>query len=198
MARSFVAVIVFAAILSQVLTNMGNGSFHPGNFFSFFTIESNIIAGCVLVMAAVRTKRHPIAALLRGAATLYMMVTFIIYATILASAHDILLVWVNLVLHYFCPLVLMLDWVIDPAPMPWPTLRILASWLAFPLLYVAYTLVRGPIADWYPYPFLDVRVHGMQTVLLTSAVIALGFAFVSWLLISWSRFARRPFQTISS
>ena len=28
-------------------------------------------------------------------------------------------------------------------------------WLIFPAVYLVYSLCRGPIADWYPYPFLD-------------------------------------------
>ena len=36
----------------------------------------------------------------------------------------------------------------------------LRAWLIFPIVYVVYSLVRGPIADWYPYPFLDPNLDG--------------------------------------
>ena len=33
-------------------------------------------------------------------------------------------------------------------------------WLLFPAIYLAGTLIRGPMVDWYPYPFLDPRGEG--------------------------------------
>jgi len=30
--------------------------------------------------------------------------------------------------------------------------------LVYPVAYGAYSLIRGPIVDWYPYPFLDPQV----------------------------------------
>jgi len=51
-------------------------------------------------------------------------------------------------------------------------------WLAFPLLYLVYSLVRGPIVEWYPYPFLDPRSAGYGTVAVMSVLIAVAaFAF---------------------
>jgi hypothetical protein len=47
-----------------------------------------------------------------------------------------------------------------------------ASWLIFPAVYLVYSLVRGPIADWYPYPFLDPdHGDGYANVALTSAAV---------------------------
>ena len=96
-ARAVVGIIIFVAITAQVAHYIAAGNFHAVNFFSFFTIEANIIAAAVLMLVALRPNRHPITAMLRGAATLYMTITFIIYASILATPNDILLLWVNLV-----------------------------------------------------------------------------------------------------
>jgi hypothetical protein len=38
---------------------------------------------------------------------------------------------------------------------------------------LAFTLARGPIADFYPYPFVDVDANGYLRVLLNSALIGL-------------------------
>ena len=43
----------------------GNASFSPGNFFSFFTIQSNILAASMLVLTALVRVRRAIARLLR-------------------------------------------------------------------------------------------------------------------------------------
>jgi hypothetical protein len=54
----------------------------------------------------------------------------------------------------WAPLYVVLDWVLAPGrhPVPWARLWTI---VLFPLAWVVYTLVRGPIVGWYPYPFLD-------------------------------------------
>jgi hypothetical protein len=60
------------------------------------------------------------------------------------------------------------------------TLRLVhLPWLLiFPLIYAVYSLIRGPGAAWYPYPFLDVSVEGMGTVLVNCVVMTVGFVLV--------------------
>jgi len=50
----------------------------------------------------------------------------------------------------------------------------LAAWGAF-------TLIRGSIVDWYPYPFIDVIEHGYGRVLLNGLGLAVGYAAVGFL-----------------
>ena len=64
------------------------------------------------------------------------------------------LVWVDVVLHKIFPIVVVLDWILDP-PMTRLTFRDALLWLVFPLAWIGLTLVRGAIDGWYPYPFLD-------------------------------------------
>ena len=46
-------------------------------------------------------------------------------------------------------------------------------WLAFPLVYVVYSLIRGHSTHWYPYPFLDSGPRGSTGVIQSSIGIAL-------------------------
>ena len=53
----------------------------------------------------------------------------------------------------------------------------------FPVRGSVYTLVRGEIVDWYPYPFLDAGKHGYGSVALTCLAIAalfVGLAALAW------------------
>lgn len=130
------------------------------NFFSFFTIESNLLAVVVLAVGGAVAPRGQGWAWLRGAATLYMVVTGIVYAALLANAEvGLVSAWVNSALHQVIPAVMVADWVFSP---PWPARpgRRALGWLAFPLAYLAYSLSRGAVVDWYPYPFLDPRHPG--------------------------------------
>ncbi len=59
------------------------------------------------------------------------------------------------------------------------------SWLAFPLLYLVYSLSRGAALDWYPYPFVDPRLPGGYgrisgaCTLITGAFVLVGAA-IRW------------------
>ena len=66
----------------------GFASFRPGNFFSFFTIQSNILAATLLVLTALirRDERSRSFDAVRGAATFYITITFVVFALLLSGA----------------------------------------------------------------------------------------------------------------
>lgn len=175
--KIILALLVFAAIITQLIYGLQRPTFNPFNFFSFFTIESNILGAVILVMSAISKYRNkPIKCLdwLRGATTLYMLMTGIIYVLLLTGIDvQTPLPWVNTVLHYIFPVGLLIDWLIDP-PTKEITLKWSLFWLSYPILYVSYSLLRGPLAkDWYPYPFLNVAERGLGQVLLTSLILGI-------------------------
>jgi hypothetical protein len=50
------------------------------------------------------------------------------------------------------------------------------AWLALPISWLGYTLIRGESVDWYPYPFVDVSKHGYDGVLARSVGLTVGLA----------------------
>jgi hypothetical protein len=164
-----IALVVFAAVSTQFVHGMQFSTFNPANFFSFFTIESNIFGAVILLLSAVVPGKK--LAYWRGAATLHMAITGVIYAILLSGADvQTPIPWVNAVLHYAFPVALLLDWLIDRPPrrISWKSSLV---WLAYPLIYTIYSLVRGHFTAWYPYPFLNVTQHGYMQVLITSLAI---------------------------
>lgn len=153
--------------------------FSPANHFSYFTILSNVIAAIVLLVGAFR----PVPDGFRGAAVLYMVTTGIVYAVLLRGVDVQTPDLANHTLHIVMPILVVVDWLLDPPQRPIAFRRAL-WWLAFPLAYLGYTLLRGPIVDWYPYPFVDPRTNGYGSVLLTSLVIAVFVGLLAWL-IAW-------------
>src|SRR3981081_2038879 len=88
------AALALVAIAAQLLHSTQLANFNMVNFFSFFTIESNIFAATLFLISAYvlwAGKRNATLDYLRGAATLYMLVTGIIYTTLLASGQNTLL-----------------------------------------------------------------------------------------------------------
>jgi hypothetical protein len=95
-----------------------------------------------------------------------------------------LLPWVNTVTHYIMPVVVVLDWLYQP-PQSMLAVKQIVYWLIFPLLYLAYSIIRGAIVGFYAYPFFNPdKVGGYGGVLLYSVVILAVFLFVSWLLLT--------------
>ena len=94
--------------------------------------------------------------------------------------------WVNSVLHHVMPVVMVLDWLLWP-PRPAVGFRPLRWVLAAGALYLAYTMVRGAMVGWYPYPFLNpANVGGYGGVAVYAAGVALTFALGGWVLMAWA------------
>lgn len=180
--RLGVALLTAAALGFTAYRSNLNGTL--GNFFSFFTVLSNILGTLVFLAAALAafSGRGDVPGLLRGAAALYLVITGIVYGVALAH-YDTpeVIPWVNVVLHKVTPAVFAADWLIDP-PRRAPRFPRALAWLAFPLLYLAYTLIRGPVVGWYPYPFLDPRAHGYARVAVGCVLVAAAFLAAAWLL----------------
>ncbi len=184
-ARLFFGLFTVAAIVTQLTIQIQSG-FSVVNFFSYFTNLSNIIAAIVLLFGAFflfqRREPTPTYDLIRGAATVYMAIVGIVFSILLRN-EDLgsLLPWVNTVLHYIMPVVVVLDWLYLP-----PSTKLFASqiwvWLIFPILYLVYSLIRGAIVGFYAYPFLNpAKVGGYGGVALYCLAIVVAFLLVSWL-----------------
>ncbi len=164
-----------AAVVGQIVTSLGywadNGitdtAFRLTNFFSFFTIESNVAAVVVITMALglqLMRQERTWFTVLRASVTTYMVTTGIVYNLLLrniALDQGATLPWSNEILHVWGPLYLLIDWLFAPGRqrMKWKQLLWIIS---FPLVWALYTLVRGPLTydplrdgPYYPYPFLD-------------------------------------------
>jgi len=178
--RIFFGLLGWSAVITEVVVLMNQGVFNPSNFFSFFTILSNIAAASFLLYYGVTNDNSRNVQVTRGAITLYMLMTGVIFALLLSGLADVRLTaiaWDNTVLHYIMPIVVVLDWMLNPPRNRLPV-SVVKFWILFPIIYVVYTLLRGSIVVWYPYPFLNPQMSSYTQVTVTSIVIAL-FVFVA-------------------
>ncbi|MGR5864129.1 Pr6Pr family membrane protein [Bacillus cereus] len=147
-------------------------------FLVSFTIESNILVACILLLSSIGTAtfgRSEQFGILRGAATVYILTTGLIYFLLLRGLEESLqtaIPWVNTVLHYIMPITMLLDWILNP-PNKKITWKKSCKLALIPVFYVVYSLLRGPIVNWYPYPFFrSENRRDMVGVLLYSIGIA--------------------------
>lgn len=206
-ARLAAAALGLTAIIRQLTLAIGNAlradtawAGHVptvvANFFSYFTILSNLIAVATLIIAAVwmlrtrpSTQAEPawLATLLVCAST-YMIVTGIVYNALLRhiSIAGISDVWTNETLHVVIPLAMLADVLFAPRrrSMPWRTVLTAA---AFPIVWAVYTLVRANVITapatgtpwWYPYPFLDPNLPGASYLTVAGYIVGIAAAIIA-------------------
>jgi len=182
--KTFFALLGFSAIVTEIATIIERGRFDTVNFFSYFTIETNILVIATLLLSAFAVaagKRHRFD-MLRSAVTVYILVVGVGFSVLLAGVEGLILTavpWDNTVLHYIIPVAVLVDFLLD-RPKRALSFKKSLVWLVFPLTYVIYSLVRGAITGWYPYPFLDPTTKGYSAVGLTIACLLLLAVALIW------------------
>jgi len=158
------------------------------DFFSKFTIECNLLVAAIT--AAIAVDRRGVITRLRvaSAACIYLLVAGVTYAVLLNDVyHPEGITLIAIVLqHYVVPPAYFVFWLLF-VPKGELSVRDAAIWLFFPLAYTGYSLLRGAVIGWYPYPFLDAGALGYGAVLQTVALMILGFSLVGLLLIAIDR-----------
>ena len=191
--RCVFGLLVLAAVGTQLVLHVRSG-YNVVNFFSYFTNLSNLFAAVVLLMGALATftRREAPGDLARAIAVVNMAVVGVVFAILLRNV-DLgdLRPWVNTVLHYLMPCVVVVDWLLLP-PKAKLGLKPLLLVLVFPVLYVAYVLLRGSLVNWYPYPFLNpLNVGGYGGVAGYVVGIAVAFVLAAWALLALGNRLRR-------
>jgi len=182
--HTVVALCALAGVGTELVTALVEG---PGvastmaerlvRLFSYFTIQSNILAGVVAAALALRPDRDGrIFRVIRLDAVLCIAVTGIVYHAVLRGLHELTPsgAFANLMLHTAVPVLTLAAWLwVGPRPrITWSTV----AWsVAYPLVWIAYTLARGAVVGWYPYPFLDVGEIGLGAALVNTAIVAVVF-----------------------
>jgi hypothetical protein len=163
--------------------------------FSYFTIESNILVLALAISLVLNPFRDGrLWRVVHADALLGIIITGLIYTTLLAGLvhnHGID-VWVNAGLHYFAPPWTLAGWLLfGPRPrFDWATLGWLWVW---PVAWIAFTFAVGAATGWYPYPFLDVQLHGYAVAVRNT----FGVIVVALVIIAILRFLDTRLPTIS-
>lgn len=163
---------------------------------SFFTIQSNLLAGvslwALLLKPSNTLYRFFSRGYVIGGICLYIIVVGLVYNIILRSLwHPTgLFKLADELLHSVNPLLFVIYWLFFARSenLKW---KQSIYWLGFPFLYLIYTLIRGAITRSYPYPFIDAVKLGYGQVLISSLVLLIVFLVLGLLLIFVSRKMKR-------
>ena len=155
-------------------------------YWTYFTHLTNL--GVVLTYAALLSSwrwlgwfRRPTT---RATMAAYIALVMVFFHFMLAPLYDFegLLAIGNVVLHYVCP-ILYLGWWLAFAPHGSLSYRDIPVMVIPGLIYVAWVLLRGLWANEYPYAILDAGKVGYGGVVIGVAIILVGVAVFSAILI---------------
>lgn len=163
------------------------------NLFTFFTILTNILVAATGVLLALDPdRRSTVLRTLRLDALLGIIVTAIVYHTVLAGLHDpVGAEWfADQLFHTVSPILAVVGWLLF-GPRGLVDRRIVALSVIYPIVWLAFTLVRGAIIDWYPYPFTDVTDLGYLQVALNCLLVTALFLLLAALAMGTDRLLGR-------
>lgn len=189
------AAICLVALIHRLAWGLASNTVASQNFFAYLTNQSNVAFVVLLTIAgiiALRTARDPrwltvtLALVLSWTITAGLVFAILVWQAGLRGIR-IDVPWSDQVLHFYLPALTVAAWALAPGhrAVPW---RVIPATLAYPLLWGAFTMIRGPIIGWYPYYFLDPRqVSGPPEFLISSGIALATFSIVATALVLISR-----------
>ena len=178
---------LIGSVIWQVTDRTLNNNFRPFEYFAYFSIVGAVFAGALLLVTGVRAfkqleegKRLEIA---RLSLTVAMIVVGVVYHALLADvASDVRdgdYVWPvfpNEFIHTYGPVLIVIDYLLSNKEFK---LRMRAAFwvVAFPLLWLPNTVIRGIITTWWPYWFINPNGEGGVSGML-SYIAAIAFFFI--------------------
>lgn len=193
--RLLTAAAILVAIVWQVTDRLLNNLFRPGEYFAYFTIQSSLVAAVVLTVSALRelkgledTKTLNLA---RLSVSTYAIVVAVVYNALLRGTPvlpgdpDYGYNWPvapNEILHVWAPIFIVLDLALTHMTTKLKFKQIF--WvLAFPMAWLAFTIIRGLFTNWWAYWFLnpneDAGINGVVIYIVVIIVFGLASAAIS-------------------
>jgi hypothetical protein len=193
--RLVTAFALVSSVVWQVTDRLINNVFRPGEYFAYFTIQTSIIAAVVLAAAGVRELQGKadtkVLNLAKLSVSSYAIVVAVVYNALLRGTvvqpgePDYDYVWPvlpNEILHVWAPIFIVLDFALTKTTTKLKFKQIF--WiLVFPMAWLAFTIIRGILTDWWAYWFLnpneEAGVGGVAVFIMIIVVFGLASASIS-------------------
>lgn len=184
----------------------------PARVLSHFAVQTGVLVTLVSAASARRawSARRPLPASLTGATLLYALIGGGVYHLLLSHTTTPFTLtggttaatgWpavAQQILLTALPVAVTIDWLFLTPP---GALRVrqTATWLLYPLAFLAFSLFRGELytpgtQGRYLYPFLDVDLHGYKSVLANALLLGLMFYAVAVLVAVLDRVRPNPLR----
>jgi hypothetical protein len=196
----FGATISWLAVVIQYFLMIEKSEVSVGEttmrFFSFFTILTNTLVACYFTLLlsndAPNLKRNIEKPGVITAVAVYIAIVGLVYQFVLRYTWEPegLQMIIDEFLHSIIPLYFVLYWFLfeEKLQVKWTLIPLM---LIYPALYVVYILLCGMYSGFYPYPFVNVTVLGMDQVLINGFSLLCVFLIVIVIFIGLGKIIER-------
>jgi hypothetical protein len=203
--RFATAFAMFSSVVWQISSRVISNVFRPWEYFSYFTIQTSLIAIVTLSVAGWfawngRAETR-VLNIVRLSTVTFTVVVTLVYNLLLRGLPDaaadgdyIWPVLPNEILHVWAAIFMLIDWMLSSRRI---NLRVRTIFwvLLFPLAWLVYSIIRGLMVDWWPYWFINPNEPAGITGMLTYIVgIMLFLLTVAIGLIGLQRITVRAFR----
>lgn len=187
--RIITCVICWINILIMIIPSVSNAILSAslegmGFMFSTYTFQSNLWVVLWLTIALVYAKKEEkpfiLGPMVRGAVTLYITVTLIIFALLLQIFYfptEPLAIITNVLAHYLVPILFLIDWYFTKGKEHYER-KYALYWLIYPFIYLGYSVILELTTGVNIYYFISINQFGalmiVFVVLLTLFFYGLG------------------------
>jgi hypothetical protein len=160
--------------------------------FRYFSVQSNVLVLIWLLVAVLywdRRREHPVLRpVVKGAFTVYITVTFVIFATLLQSlvTPQGIDFYMNAITHFVTPIAFIVDWILYERKRTYQW-RYALLWLIYPLAYLIFAQSYGSLTGDYLYPFLNLPELELNGLLTWLVVLCMVFIVLDLLYIGVNR-----------
>lgn len=182
------AVLTWFALIFQFVIATEN----TVNFFSYFTVQCNLLIALALTFSLLVPStvvgRFASLASVQTAIARYIFIVAVVYNLVLRGLIP-LEGWAYLIdnlLHVVVPILYVAYWFFF-TPKQYLKWKHAAYWILFPVAYLAYSLLRGSIVNWYPYPFLNATRFGYAKVFINIGILLIVFLVTGFGMIALNR-----------
>jgi hypothetical protein len=199
------AFAMLASIVWQVTSRLLNNVFRPEEYFSYFTIQTSLIAVVTLWVSGwfawTGRKETRVLNVVRLSTVTFTVVVTLVYNLLLRGLADdpkdggyVWPVLPNEILHVWAAIFMLIDWMLSSRRI---NLRIRTIFwvLVFPLAWLIYSVILGLIVNWWPYWFINPNEPAGITGMLTYIVAIMLFLLtVAIALLGLQRITVRAFR----
>lgn len=183
-----IAMLTWFTIVLQFVLSTGT----VANYFSFFTIQNNLLVAisttCIALCANTGAGKFFNKQEVLSGIALYIFVVALVYNTVLRGLVplDNWGLLADTLLHVINPFLFIILWWLKRKHKVL-NYKLAVIWLVYPLAYLVYTLVRGSMVNWYPYPFINAANLGYDKIIQNVFIMLLVFLLGGWVLIALTR-----------
>lgn len=187
---SGIILLIFTITYMGIIYSTEWPDFTWANYFSYFTVLSNISLLIYFSAALISDHSHPgfykrVIAFRPGILT-YLFITTAGFWLLLGGymgTENRLVIACSWFVHGFSFVWALADMLVKPQPTKVASKNLLA-YLIYPMAYLGYTFARAALNDWYPYPFLNPDSFPTKTAF---TIFILAFLIIGFLLMLFFR-----------